>query len=220
MKRILFAMMLGLVCSSMAFAQKKTTVYKDSIGDVKVTISKTESKKDSSYTPAYTDTTEDGVTVVSESTDAYADSYDDSDDSSNYSIFPQDDLSVLKDLGNAASAGIALAFFVLLLVFGFPIFVIFIAFYFRYKSRRERYKLVEKAIAAGQPIPDGILKESLNTDTAAKGIKNMCLGAGLGIFLWAITGSFAIGSIGLLILFTGLGQWLVARNQHPTDEQR
>lgn len=217
MKRILFALMLGLVCSSMAFAQKKNTVYKDSIGNVKITVSKTEAKKDSSYTPEYTDTTEDGVTVVSESTDSYDDSYD---DSSGYSIFQKEDLSVLKDLGNAASAGIALAFFVLLLVFGFPIFVIFIAFYFRYKSRRERYKLVEKAIAAGQPIPEGILKESLNTDTAAKGIKNMCLGAGLGIFLWALTGSFAIGSIGLLILFTGLGQWLVARNQHPTDEQR
>lgn len=217
MKRTLIALMLGLICCSMAFSQKKNTVYKDSVCNVKITVSKTESKKDSSYTPEYTDTTEDGVTVVSESNDSYDDSYD---DSSGYSIFQKEDLSALKDLGNAASAGIALAFFVLLLVFGFPIFVIFIAFYFRYKSRRERYKLVEKAIAAGQPIPEGILKESLNTDTTAKGIKNMCLGAGLGIFLWAITGSFAIGSIGLLILFTGLGQWLVARNQHPTDEQR
>ena len=98
--------------------------------------------------------------------------------------------------------------------------MIFIAFYIRYKSRRERYKLVEKAIAAGQPIPEGILKESLNTDTTAKGIKNMCLGAWLFIFLWAITDSFAMGCIGLLILFTGLGQWLVARNQRPTDEQK
>ena len=110
--------------------------------------------------------------------------------------------------------------FILILVFGFPIFVIFIAFYFRYKNRRERYKLVEKAIAAGQPIPEGILKESLNTDTRSKGIKNMCLGTGLFIFLWAITDSFALGCIGLLIMFTGLGQWLVARNQHPTDEQK
>ena len=148
------------------------------------------------------------------STDSYDDSYDDS------SIISKEDFSLLKDLGSAASAGIALAFFVLLLTFGFPIFVIFIAFYFRYKSRRERYKLVEKAIAAGQPIPEGILKESLNTDTTAKGIKNMCLGAGLFIFLWAITDSFAMGCIGLLILFTGLGQWLVARNQRPTDEQK
>ncbi|WP_455587743.1 DUF6249 domain-containing protein [Bacteroides sp.] len=215
MKRILIALTMGMLFCSMAFAQKKITTYKDSIGHVKITVSKTESKKDSAYIPEYTDTSEDGITVESESTDIYDDTPD-----SDYSVFSGEDLSVLKDLSSAAGAGIALAFFILILIFGFPIFVIFIAFYFRYKSRRERYKLVEKAIAAGQPIPEGILRESLNTDTRTKGIKNMCLGAGLFIFLWAITNSFAIGCIGLLILFTGLGQWLVARNQHPTDEQR
>ena len=206
MKRILITLMMIAAFCSLSLAQKKSTIYKDSAENVKITISKTETEDDSVYTPEYTDTTEDGITVESESTDSYDDSYE--------------DFSLLKDLGSAASAGIALAFFVLLLTFGFPIFVIFIAFYFRYKSRRERYKLVEKAIAAGQPIPEGILKESLNTDTTAKGIKNMCLGAGLFIFLWAITDSFAMGCIGLLILFTGLGQWLVARNQRPTDEQK
>ena len=205
MKRILITLMMIAAFCSLSLAQKKSTIYKDSAENVKITISKTETEDD---------TTEDGITVESESTDSYDDSYDDS------SIISKEDFSLLKDLGSAASAGIALAFFVLLLTFGFPIFVIFIAFYFRYKSRRERYKLVEKAIAAGQPIPEGILKESLNTDTTAKGIKNMCLGAGLFIFLWAITDSFAMGCIGLLILFTGLGQWLVARNQRPTDEQK
>ena len=214
MKRILITLMMIAAFCSLSLAQKKSTIYKDSAENVKITISKTETEDDSVYTPEYTDTTEDGITVESESTDSYDDSYDDS------SVISKEDFSLLKDLGSAASAGIALAFFVLLLTFGFPIFVIFIAFYFRYKSRRERYKLVEKAIAAGQPIPEGILKESLNTDTTAKGIKNMCLGAGLFIFLWAITDSFAMGCIGLLILFTGLGQWLVARNQRPTDEQK
>ena len=213
MKRILITLMMIAAFCSLSLAQKKSTIYKDSTKNVKITISKTETKDDSVYTPEYTDTAEDGMTVESESTDSYDESYDNS-------IISKEDFSLLKDFGNAASAGIALAFFTLLLVLGFPIFVIFIAFYFRYKSRRERYKLVEKAIAAGQPIPECILKESLNTDTTAKGIKNMCLGAGLFIFLWAITNSFAIGCIGLLILFTGLGQWLVARNQRPTDEQR
>lgn len=214
MKRALIIMMLGVICCSIAFAQRKNTVYKDSVGNGKITMSKPELKKDSSYTPEYIDTTEDGVTVESESTDVYDDSHDDSSD---YSIFLQDDLTMLKDIN---SAGIVFMFFFMLLVFGFPIFVIFIAFYFRYKSRRERYKLVEKAIAAGQPIPESILKESLNTDTASRGIKNMCLGAGLCIFLWAITDSFAMGSIGLLIMFTGLGQWLVSCNQHRTDKQK
>lgn len=216
MKRILIALMVAITFCSVSFAQKKNTIYKDSTGNVKITISKTEPKEDSVYTPEYTDTAEDGVTVESESTDSYDSSYDDAFD---YSGISGEGLSLFKSVSDAASAGISFAFFVLLLVFGFPIFVIFITFYFRYKSRRERYKLVEKAIAAGQPIPEGILKESLNTDTQAKGIKNMCLGVGLFIFLWAITDSFALGCIGLLIMFTGLGQWLVARNQHPTDKQ-
>ena len=154
MKRILITLMMIAAFCSLSLAQKKSTIYKDSAENVKITISKTETEDDSVYTPEYTDTTEDGITVESESTDSYDDSYDDS------SIISKEDFSLLKDLGSAASAGIALAFFVLLLTFGFPIFVIFIAFYFRYKSRRERYKLVEKAIAAGQPIPEGILKES------------------------------------------------------------
>lgn len=211
MKRILIALMVATLFASISFAQKQKTVYKDSTGQVTITVSKTDD--DSVYTPKYKDTAEDGVTVESESTDSYDSTY-------THTGFSDEDFSLFKDLGGMATKGIALAFFVLILVFGFPIFVIFIAFYFRYKNRRERYKLVEKAIAAGQPIPEGILKESLNTDTRSKGIKNMCLGAGLFIFLWAIADSFALGCIGLLIMFTGLGQWLVARNQHPTDEQK
>lgn len=211
MKRILIALMVATLYCSMSFAQKQKTVYKDSTGQVTITVSKT--NDDSVYTPKYKDTAEDGVTVESESTDSYDNTY-------SYTGFNDEDFSLVKDFSGMASKGIALAFFILILVFGFPIFVIFIAFYFRYKNRRERYKLVEKAIAAGQPIPEGILKESLNTDTRSKGIKNMCLGTGLFIFLWAITDSFALGCIGLLIMFTGLGQWLVARNQHPTDEQK
>ena len=213
MKRILISLMMIAAFCSISLAQKKTTLYKDSTENVKITVSKTETKDDSVYTPKYTDTTEDGVTVESESTDTYDDSYDNS-------IISKESFSQFKDFGDAASSGISLAFLVLSLIFGFPFFVIFIAFYFRYKNRRERYKLVEKAIAAGQPIPEGILKESLNTDSTTKGIKNMCLGTGLFIFLWAITESFAIGCIGLLILFNGLGQWLVARNQRPRDEQK
>ena len=132
MKRILITLMMIAAFCSLSLAQKKSTIYKDSAENVKITISKTETEDDSVYTPEYTDTTEDGITVESESTDSYNDSYDDS------SIISKEDFSLLKDLGSAASAGIALAFFVLLLTFGFPIFVIFIAFYFRYKSHCSR----------------------------------------------------------------------------------
>lgn len=195
MKQILIALMLAMAFCLSATAQKATVFDQDS---------------SSSYIPEYTDVADSSITVVSEEADSY-DSY----------TFPlnESDFSALKDIGNIAHAGIAVAIVALVLIFGFPIFIIFIAFYFRYKSRRDQYKLVEKALAAGQPIPEGIFKESLNRDTRTKGIKNTCLGIGLFILLWAFTDSFALGSIGLLIMFTGIGQWLTARNQPPVDKQ-
>ena len=102
MKRILITLMMIAAFCSLSLAQKKSTIYKDSAENVKITISKTETEDDSVYTPEYTDTTEDGITVESESTDSYDDSYDDS------SIISKEDFSLLKDLGSAASAGIAL----------------------------------------------------------------------------------------------------------------
>ncbi|MBC8593427.1 hypothetical protein H8744_09250 [Oscillospiraceae bacterium N12] len=219
MKQILITLTLMLAVCSLA-AQKKTVLYADSNSPkgIKTVVAKTTPSKDSTYTPDYTDTPDTGVTVESDMEDASdtvdMDAYD---DVHNINLIRAD---LLKDIGSAAGAGIALSLFILLLIFGFPIFVIFIAFYYRYKSRRDRYRLVEKAIASGQPIPDSILKESLNADTTSKGIKNICLGIGLFIFLWAFTNSFAMGCIGLLIMFTGIGQYLVGRKQKPTDEEK
>ena len=78
--------------------------------------------------------------------------------------------------------------------------------------------MIEKAIAAGQPIPQEILQKAVNKDTTDKGIKNMCLGLGLFIFLWAMI-NFAIGCVGLIIFFNGLGQYLVAQrnSKNPKD---
>ena len=69
---------------------------------------------------------------------------------------------------------------------------------------------MEKAIESGQPLPQEFLNVNFDKDMANKGIKNMCLGAGLFIFLWAVT-VFAIGCIGLIIFFNGLGQYIVAQ---------
>ena len=67
--------------------------------------------------------------------------------------------------------------------------------------------------ATGQPLPEGIFKDTLPQDYRTKGIKNICTGIGLFIFLWAITDEFSIGCIGLLVMFTGIGQWIISRNQ-------
>lgn len=95
---------------------------------------------------------------------------------------------------------------------GIPVLVVFFAFYFRYKNRQAKYRVVEEALRSGQPLPEGIFKETYNnTDTRAKGIKNTFTGIGLFVFLYAITGEFGVGSIGLLVMFIGIGQWVLER---------
>lgn len=94
--------------------------------------------------------------------------------------------------------------------FAIPIVVVFLAFYFQYRNRKQRYRLVEKALEAGQPIPEEFIKsDNGSKNTLNKGIGNIFTGIGLFIFLWAITHTFAIGCIGLLIMFTGFGQVII-----------
>lgn len=217
MKRILIALMVASAFCSLALAQQTRTILKDSIGKGSITITTT--KPASQSKPITVSSADNDTIVVAE----YTDTPDDSTyvyDSSSVDTY-QSDFDFLDKLDNSSvTAGITLAAIVLIIIFSFPLFVIFIAFYFRYRSRKARYRLVEQALAAGQPLPEGVFKESLNLDTKEKGIKNMCLGTGLFIFLWALTGSFAMGCIGLLILFTGLGQYLVARSKQSTDERK
>lgn len=97
------------------------------------------------------------------------------------------------------------------IVFGcsIPVLILFFAFYFRYKNRQAKYRIVEEALRAGQPLPEGIFKETRYIDMKSKGIKNTFTGIGLFIFLWAITGEFGVGAIGLLVMFIGIGQWII-----------
>lgn len=217
MKRILIALMVASAFCSLALAQQTRTILKDSIGKGSITITTT--KPASQSKPVTVSSADNDTIVVAE----YTDTPDDSTyvyDSSSVDTY-QSDFDFLDKLDNSSvTAGITLAAIVLIIIFSFPLFVIFIAFYFRYRSRKARYKLVEQALAAGQPIPEGVFKESLNLDTKEKGIKNMCLGAGLFILIWALTTSFPLGCIGVMIMFTGLGQYLVARSKQSTDERK
>lgn len=112
------------------------------------------------------------------------------------------------------------------IVFGcsIPVLIVFFAFFFRYKNRKAKYRLVEQALASGQPLPPGIFKDMSEVDMRSKGIKNTFTGLGLFIFLWAITDSFGIGCIGLLIMLMGAGQWVTSLTkkdkQEPTIEEK
>jgi len=103
----------------------------------------------------------------------------------------------------------AIPIIAIICVFGLPVLIVFIAFYFKYKNKKAKYKLAEQALAAGQPIPQEFFREKMEDRTLQKGITNIFTGIGLFIFLWAITEEFSIGCIGLLVMFMGFGQVMI-----------
>lgn len=108
-------------------------------------------------------------------------------------------------------------------VFGLPAIIILSFFYFRYKNRKAMYRLAEQAIASGQPLPQNFFNEaqkSANGDLRTKGINSICVGIGLFVLLWALTGEFGLGCIGLLIMFMGFGKLIsyYLSEQNRTDE--
>lgn len=104
---------------------------------------------------------------------------------------------------------------------GMPLLIVIAVLYFRHKNRKAQYRLVEQALAAGQPLPEDFFRRTDTTDIHAKGIKNICTGAGLCLFLWFLTGKFNVASIGLLIMFTGFGQLIIyyTRPRKKDDQQ-
>ena len=165
-------------------------------------------QQNQNYTPTYSDSVEEGETVVSYEVESEDDS--NADDNVIYKTTRQVDINELSDLIDLPMKGISIAILSMLLVFGVPLIIVVLALYFNYKNRKNKYRMMEKAIESGQPLPQEFLNVNFDKDMANKGIKNMCLGAGLFIFLWAVT-VFAIGCIGLIIFFNGLGQYIVAQ---------
>jgi len=194
MKRIIFVLMASMALCSLTLAQNKTIAAKDSVEKNKVTVTQNDNSADQENSDAT-------------STAEYTDTPDTS--SSNTMSFNDDFPFQTKTNGKGLIPIIAIVMGI-----GLPMFIVFIAFYFRYKNKKAQYRLVEQALAAGQPIPESMFKQNLDSDIRVKGIKNTFLGLGLFIFLWALTDEFGLGCIGLLIMFTGLGQLVI----HYTQE--
>lgn len=102
-----------------------------------------------------------------------------------------------------------IAFTVIFGIFVLPFAIILLPIFLYFKNRRAKLRLAEKAIEAGQPIPAEHLKSLDERDNRTRGIKNICLGIGLSIFLYALTDEFAIASIGILVMCTGIGQLII-----------
>ena len=213
MKNFLLALMVVLTTCTLAIAQNNTTVVQDSVGNVKISVKKS-NKANANNT---------AVTVVgidatdADSTDIDADSSSVSHGSASFSINTDDDDFPFYDFGNAVS-GLLIPIIAIISVFGSPVLILFIVFFFRYKNRKARYRLAEQALATGQPLPADFIRENKPADPCSQGIKNTFTGIGLFIFLWAITGEFGIGTIGLLVAFMGIGQWIIGNKQKQNSE--
>ena len=104
----------------------------------------------------------------------------------------------------------------ILLLFVFPLLVLFLILFFVYKGNKAKQKTYQKMIDSGQPIP----QETYNRMTEEgyklrnEGLRDICVGIGLAIFLGIIIDELGIG-IGALIAFIGLGKllaWYSSRN--------
>lgn len=203
MKRIIFALMAAVMLCTLAQGKNRTVTENDSLGNKKRVIE-------------LRDTVINGKTVTDTlSVMTYENSTSSSENEDGYKHHSHNwGWDLRPDTQEAVIAITAIVF-----SFGFPIIVIFIIFFFRYKNRKAKYRLAEQALISGQPLPANFFNNAEVTDIRTKGISNIFLGTGLFIFLWAITGKFGLGCIGLLIMFIGFGQVVIYYTQRSKKEK-
>jgi len=127
-------------------------------------------------------------------------------------------LSYLMTVGLGGTVVAVVCIVVLLLFLTSPLILIGFIFYFAAKRRKQRYRIVEKAIESGREIPQSLLNErpADNVPMWNKGIKNIGLGLGLVAFFYFIGANALIG-IGWLVFFYGAGQAVIAKTTKGDD---
>lgn len=209
MKRIILGVMLAMMFCTLAQGAHRTVTENDNQGNKKRVI---ELRDTIVNGKAVTDT----LSIMT-----YEESTESSSDSDNWRHHNSNGLNWDGfDLGSHTSETV-IAVTAIVFVFGLPLFIVFTIFFFRYKNRKAKYRLAEQALASGQQLPENFFKEAAQTDIHSKGIHNIFTGIGLFIFLWAITGQFGLGCIGLLVMFTGFGQLVIYyTQQNKRNEER
>lgn len=201
MKRIILALITAMTLCSLAQANSRTVTENDSLGNKKRVIELRDTIIDGK---AVTDTL--SIMTYEGRDSAHADSRwkQGKNGDWNWNLFDLD--------GKTSETIISVT--AIVFVFGLPLLIVFMVFFFNYKNRKAKYRLAEQALSSGQQLPEDFFKNVEKTeDIRTKGIQNIFIGVGLFIFLWAITGKFGVGCIGLLIMFTGFGQLVIYYTQ-------
>lgn len=106
--------------------------------------------------------------------------------------------------GGAALGGLLITGLVLLCVFGLPLLVIILIIWLIIRLVRKS----PTAAPTGQATAASIDEQGRDRTLFNKGVRNVCLGVGLAIFLGMWMGSFGVG-VGALIACIGIGELLV-----------
>jgi len=115
--------------------------------------------------------------------------------------------------------------FAIVFIFGGPVIllILILVFFFGAKRRRQQdiNMNIDKLLAAGRDIPVELLrgdepKIADDTGNRAKGIRNICLGAGWLVFL-TIAFDIEVGAIGFIWIGLGLSQVLIWYLNKPAE---
>lgn len=171
---------------------------------------------------AYSDTT-----TVSQA-DTSASTSEDTYDKGNNIKLSFDDVSdpfnLIAYLTTIGVGGVIVAIFFVILclltVFS-PVILIAVILYLLVRRKRERYRIIEKAMETGQPIPDELRRtETMSSDMLwRRGIRNASIGLGIVALALCMWSDF-VGGVGLVILFYGLGQAVIARTTDRKNDNK
>lgn len=131
---------------------------------------------------------------------------------------------LFNQMENMLRATLIIPILGIIMIFGLPILIVALVLYFRHKNKQAKYKLAAEALAAGKEVPKELFEENLaspkhNNETLTKGIQNICLGLGLGVFLWLLTNVAAIAAIGFIIFCKGVGEVIIAYTTRSSEKE-
>lgn len=131
---------------------------------------------------------------------------------------------IFNQMENMLKATLIIPILGIIMIFGLPILIVALVLYFRHKNKQAKYKLAAEALAAGKEVPKELFEENLaspkqNNETLTKGIQNICLGLGLGVFLWLLTNVAAIAAIGFIIFCKGVGEVIIAYATRSSEKE-
>jgi len=206
MKRFVIALSMMLAFGVTAMADKPQREHIKAGVSVQV-------KDDTVGIVAYSDTTSYGEGDADDSIDA---EYDGEDVFSINASDIRNPFSLVAYLSDSAKSGggvfmVIFAIILALFVWLSPFLLIAFIVYYALRSKRQKYKIMEKALEEGRPLPKGLMASSVvdNDQMLRRGLKHAFLGIGLAVLFYCLHASELAG-IGWLTFFYGMGQVAIA----------